>query len=175
MPTYTVSRSITTDELDALYKLVKEKGVTMSALLAKAVGMTLAKHPLVNAAYAPDAIAYNPAVNVAMAVAMPDGGLITPVLKDADKTDLYSMGRSWKDLVKRAQASAHTHKFSDKFSDKFLIPALFSHTSSQTSFLIPALSRPRVLSHAAHHSSYQSPDASPQRGDFSYPSSDPSL
>jgi len=102
VPTYTVSRGIVTDELDALYKKVKEKGVTMSALLAKAVGVTLAKHPIMNAAYVQDGIKYNSDVNVAMAVAMPDGGLITPVLKQADKEDLYSLGRSWKDLVKRA-------------------------------------------------------------------------
>merc|ERR1719326_693344 len=55
-----------------------------------------------NAAYAPDSIQYNPDVNVAMAVAMPDGGLITPVLQKADQTDLYSLSRSWKDLVPRA-------------------------------------------------------------------------
>lgn len=38
-----------------------------------------------------------------MAVAMPDGGLITPVLKDADATDIYTMSRQWADLVKRAR------------------------------------------------------------------------
>jgi pyruvate dehydrogenase E2 component (dihydrolipoamide acetyltransferase) len=102
VPTYQVSRAITTDELDALYKEVKAKGVTMSALLAKAVGMTLAKHPLMNASYVQDGIQYNPDVNVAMAVAMPDGGLITPTLQKADQTDIYSMGRNWKDLVTRA-------------------------------------------------------------------------
>jgi len=101
VPTYQVSRAITTDELDALYKQVKSKGVTMSALLAKAVGMTLAKHPLMNAAYVTDGIQYNDKINVAMAVAMPDGGLITPVLQNADSTDLYEMSRSWKDLVSR--------------------------------------------------------------------------
>merc|ERR1719440_2772841 len=102
VPTYQVSRKITTDELDALYKQVKGKGVTMSALLAKAVGMALAKHPLMNAGYVTDGIKYNPDINVAMAVAMPDGGLITPTLQKADQTDLYSLSRSWKDLVTRA-------------------------------------------------------------------------
>jgi pyruvate dehydrogenase E2 component (dihydrolipoamide acetyltransferase) len=102
VPTYQVSRKITTDELDALYKEVKGKGVTMSALLAKAVGMTLAKHPIMNAGYVTDGINYNADINVAMAVAMPDGGLITPVLPKADQTDLYSLGRTWKDLVPRA-------------------------------------------------------------------------
>jgi len=65
--------------------------------------VTLAKHPLVNAAYVEDGIQYNADVNVAVAVAMPDGGLITPVLKQADMTDIYSLGRSWKDLVTRAR------------------------------------------------------------------------
>jgi len=101
VPTYQVSRAITTDAFDDLYKQLKPKGVTVSALLAKAVGLALTKHPLLNSAYAPDAIQYNPDINVAMAVALPDGGLITPVLKKADSTDLYSLSRNWKDLVTR--------------------------------------------------------------------------
>lgn len=48
-------------------------------------------------------VKYNDNVNVAMAVAM-DGGLITPVLKNADVTDIYTMSRQWADLVKRARS-----------------------------------------------------------------------
>ena len=54
-----------------------------------------------NAAYVEDGIKYNDDVNVAMAVAMPDGS-ITPTLRKADQTDLYQMSRDWKDLVGRA-------------------------------------------------------------------------
>ena len=36
---------------------------------------------------------FNEHINVAIAVAMPDGGLITPVLQDADRTDIYQVGR----------------------------------------------------------------------------------
>ena len=36
-------------------------------------------------------ITYNERINVALAVAMPDGGLITPVIKDADTTDIYQV------------------------------------------------------------------------------------
>ncbi len=36
-------------------------------------------------------ITYNKNINVALAVAMPDGGLITPVIKDADVTDIYQV------------------------------------------------------------------------------------
>ncbi len=38
-------------------------------------------------------ITYNANINVALAVAMPDGGLITPVLKNADTTDIYQLSR----------------------------------------------------------------------------------
>jgi 2-oxoacid dehydrogenases acyltransferase (catalytic domain) len=45
----------------------------------------------------PDAsgITYNESVNVALAVSMPDGGLITPVLTNADTTDIYQLSRNW--------------------------------------------------------------------------------
>ncbi len=106
VPCFRVGYAITTTKLDALYKQVKGKGVTMTALLAKAVAVTLARHPQVNAATHADgsAMAYPAAVNVAVAVAMEDGGLITPVLADADRTDIYSLARSWADLVARARS-----------------------------------------------------------------------
>jgi pyruvate dehydrogenase E2 component (dihydrolipoamide acetyltransferase) len=104
VPCFRVGYTITTDKLDALYKQVKGKGVTMTALLAKAVGVALARHPQVNAACSDAGMTYPEAVNVAVAVAMEDGGLITPVLARADRTDLYSLSRHWADLVKRARA-----------------------------------------------------------------------
>ncbi|MBW4474207.1 MAG: 2-oxo acid dehydrogenase subunit E2 [Stenomitos rutilans HA7619-LM2] len=104
VPTYHVGYTITTDNLDKLYKQVKSKGVTMTALLAKAVAVTLQKHPLLNASYVNQSISYPSAINVAVAVAMEDGGLITPVLQNADQADLYTLSRIWKDLVDRARA-----------------------------------------------------------------------
>jgi pyruvate dehydrogenase E2 component (dihydrolipoamide acetyltransferase) len=103
VPTYHVGYTITTDGLDALYKQVKAKGVTMTVLLAKAVANTLQKHPLVNANYTNQSINYPGSINVAVAVAMDDGGLITPVLRGADQMDVYSLSRIWKDLVDRAR------------------------------------------------------------------------
>ena len=44
-----MSYTITTDALDKLYKQLKPKGVTMSALLAKACGVALARHPIIYA------------------------------------------------------------------------------------------------------------------------------
>lgn len=104
VPTFHVGYTITTDNLDKLYKQVKSKGVTMTALLAKAVAVTLQKHPLLYSSYTDQGIQYNSAINIAVAVAMDDGGLITPVLQAADQMDLYSLSRAWKDLVDRARA-----------------------------------------------------------------------
>lgn len=104
VPTYHVTYTINTDALDQLYQRIKPKGVTMTALLAKAIALTLQKHPVVNAVYSQDAISYNSEINVAVAVAMPDGGLITPVLRKADQMDIYSLSRTWKDLVARSRS-----------------------------------------------------------------------
>ena len=104
VPAFRVGYTITTDKLDSFYKQVKAKGVTMTALLAKAAAVTLARHPQVNAATTEAGMAYPASINVAIAVAMEDGGLITPVLTAADRTDLYSLSRSWADLVERARA-----------------------------------------------------------------------
>lgn len=104
VPVFRVGYSITTNELDKLYKQIKPKGVTMTALLAKAVAVTLQKHPVVNASFAPTGIQYSSSINIAVAVAMPDGGLITPVLRSADKMDIYSLSRTWKDLVARSRS-----------------------------------------------------------------------
>ncbi|MEM1241390.1 MAG: dihydrolipoamide acetyltransferase family protein [Cyanobacteria bacterium P01_H01_bin.26] len=104
VPVFRVSYVITTDALDALYKQIKPKGVTMTGLLAKAVAVTLTKHPIVNASYTDAGIQHNGSINIAVAVAMPDGGLITPVLRGADQMDIYSLSRTWKDLVARSRS-----------------------------------------------------------------------
>lgn len=103
VPTFRVGYTITTDALDQLYKQIKSKGVTMTGLLAKAVAVTLQKHPLLNASYTEQGIQYSSSINVSVAVAMEGGGLITPVLQGADQMDIYSLSRTWKDLVARSR------------------------------------------------------------------------
>ena len=102
-PSFRVGYTITTTKLDAFYKQVKPKGVTMTALLAKAVALTLVRHPQLNAAYSDAGTSFPTAINVAVAVAMEGGGLLTPVLAQADRVDLYSLSRNWADLVARAR------------------------------------------------------------------------
>ena len=104
VPCFRVGYSIKTQNLDNFYKKVKQNGVTMTAILAKAVAKTLNNHPQVNASFSENGINYPESINIAIAVAMEDGGLITPVLKEPSKTDLFELSREWKDLVKRSRS-----------------------------------------------------------------------
>jgi pyruvate dehydrogenase E2 component (dihydrolipoamide acetyltransferase) len=103
VPVFRVTYAITTNALDTLYQQIKGKGVTMTALLAKAVALTLTKHPLLNSRYTDQGIQQLEDIHVAVAVAMDDGGLLTPVLLNAHRQDIYTLSRTWQDLVKRAR------------------------------------------------------------------------
>lgn len=104
IPSFRVGYTVTTDGFDVLYQQLKAKGVTVTTLLAKAVATALVDHPLVNSSYTPSGLKTNPQINIAIAVAMDDGGLITPVLRDAANKDVYQLSREWKDLVARARS-----------------------------------------------------------------------
>lgn len=104
VPTFRVGYPVITNGLDALYEKVKSKGVTMTVLLAKAAAMALAQHPVVNASCKDGkSFSYNSNINIAVAVAI-DGGLITPVLQDADKLDIYLLSQKWKEVVSKARS-----------------------------------------------------------------------
>ena len=94
-PVFRVSREIEMDGFNALYAKMKSKGVTVSALLAKAVALALEKYPIINSSYTPEGAVMNPDINIAMAVAI-DGGLITPTLKYANERNIIELGENWK-------------------------------------------------------------------------------
>jgi len=102
-PVFRASREIEMDAFNALYQQVKPKGVTVSALLAKAVAKAIEKHPIVNSSFREEGTFFNKDINIAMAVAI-DGGLITPVLKYANERDVLELGENWKELVGKAKS-----------------------------------------------------------------------
>lgn len=87
---------------------LKPNGVTVSALLAKAVALAIEKHPIINSSYSNKeggGIEYNADVNIAMAVSI-DGGLITPTLKYANERTVIELGDNWKELVGKARTGS---------------------------------------------------------------------
>ena len=72
--------------------------VTVTALLIKAVGVALKRHPRVNARFDGDAVVLNSACNVGVAVAVEDG-LFVPVVRGADGKDLPTIGEELRKLA----------------------------------------------------------------------------
>ena len=62
---------------------------------AKAVAKAIEKHPIVNSSFRTEGTFFNKDINIAMAVAI-DGGLITPVLKNANERGVLELGENWK-------------------------------------------------------------------------------
>jgi len=98
-------------EIDALLALRTQlnakagEGVKLSVndLVIKACGMALAKVPRANAIWGGDKILLNKTCDVSVAVAL-DDGLITPVIRSADKKGLATISAEMKSLAERAKA-----------------------------------------------------------------------
>lgn len=82
----------------------KSQGVRVSytAFIARAVALALREHPKLNASVSGTDIIYRKAVNIGVAVALPQG-LIVPVVKGADELSLVGMANRINDLAERAR------------------------------------------------------------------------
>jgi pyruvate dehydrogenase E2 component (dihydrolipoamide acetyltransferase) len=83
---------------------LKASGVKLSVndFIIKACALSLQSVPNANAVWAGDRILRLTPSDVAVAVAI-DGGLFTPVLRDADKKSLSILSNEMKDLAQRAK------------------------------------------------------------------------
>lgn len=86
----------------SLNERLSEGKVGVNDLLIKVVAEALARHPEINASFEGDAIRRHGSVDIGIAVAVPDG-LITPVLRDADRKGLVQISAESADLVARAR------------------------------------------------------------------------
>ena len=75
---------------------------TVNDFILKAVGAAAAQVPAVNASFDGDSIVQFAAVNLSVAVAVEDG-LVTPVLRNADKKTLLEVSTAVKDFAARAK------------------------------------------------------------------------
>jgi pyruvate dehydrogenase E2 component (dihydrolipoamide acetyltransferase) len=111
IPHFYVSMDV---EIDALIKLMNELNakapkegagaylITINDLVIKAAAAALRRVPAVNAAWTDDAMVMFDDVDISVAVAIPDG-LITPIVRNADRKGLATISREMKDLAGRAR------------------------------------------------------------------------
>ena len=108
IPHFYLRRSVRLDALMAfreqLNKTLEGRGVKLSVndFIIKACAIALQQVPDCNAVWAGDRILKLKPSDVAVAVAI-DGGLFTPVLRDADKKSLSALSAEMKDLATRAK------------------------------------------------------------------------
>lgn len=94
---------------EALNKSLAKDNVKLSVgdFVTKAVAVALRRHPEMNAWFEGDAIVRHGSVNVGIAVAL-EGGLIVPVLRDADRLGLLEIRKGTEALAKAARANKLT-------------------------------------------------------------------
>lgn len=77
--------------------------LTFTVYVVSAVVQALKEHPLANSEWTEEGIVLRRAINIGMATAIP-GGLIVPVIKNADGLNLLGLARTINDLAERARS-----------------------------------------------------------------------
>jgi len=93
------------DEIVKVRKELAEDGIKVSVndFVIKATALALRKVPQANASWTDEAVRLYDNVDISVAVATPEG-LITPIVRDADKKGLVAISAEVKDLAARAKA-----------------------------------------------------------------------
>jgi pyruvate dehydrogenase E2 component (dihydrolipoamide acetyltransferase) len=108
VPTFYLTIEVDMTESMAMRKKINDRlasegtKVSPNDLVIKAVAMALTRHPWVNAAWTGESIRLYNEVHVGVAVAVEDG-LITPVVRDADRKGIAEISREVKELAGRGR------------------------------------------------------------------------
>jgi 2-oxoglutarate dehydrogenase E2 component (dihydrolipoamide succinyltransferase) len=89
---------------DAFFKREGEK-ITFTPIFMQAIAKALRDFPMMNIATDGENIIKRKHINLGMAAALPDGNLIVPVIKDADRLNLVGMTKAVNDLAVRSRTN----------------------------------------------------------------------
>jgi pyruvate dehydrogenase E2 component (dihydrolipoamide acetyltransferase) len=110
VPHFFLVRDVDASGLISARESLLKKGETSGAikfthtdLLVSLVARALAKHPRMNASWTGDGVRLNREVNIAIAMAVPDG-VVTSVIRNADTVELNEIAIQRRDLTERARA-----------------------------------------------------------------------
>jgi dihydrolipoamide dehydrogenase len=102
MPTFRVTSHI---HLETLMSAARQAGISVTVAIARACGLAMQQHPRMNWCYQPDdKLIEREQVDIGMAVAADDGGLVVPILRSCESRELAELNEDWKDLVARARS-----------------------------------------------------------------------
>lgn len=107
IPHFYVTNEIDVEALLALRKQLNEgvedvRKVSVNDLIVKATALTLRQFPNLNSHFYGSQIVRHKRINIGIAVALPQGGLINVVARDADKVSLGTLAQTNKEMIARA-------------------------------------------------------------------------
>lgn len=79
------------------------ENITYTPILVEAIAKAIRDFPQINASVNGDKILIKAKINIGMAVALPSGNLIVPVIHNADQYDLVGLTKKINDLTRRAR------------------------------------------------------------------------
>lgn len=85
------------------FKRQTGESITYTPLLIEAVVKAIKEYPLINVSVDGDKLLIRKDINIGMAVALPDGNLIVPVIHQADQYNLVGLAKKVNDLAIRAR------------------------------------------------------------------------
>ncbi|GAB3338482.1 dihydrolipoamide acetyltransferase family protein [Larkinella ripae] len=84
------------------------ENITFTPLLIEAVVKAIGDFPMINVSVDGDSIIVKKSINIGMAVALPSGNLIVPVIHNADQYNLVGLTKKVNDLSRRARENKLT-------------------------------------------------------------------
>jgi len=88
------------------FKATSGQSLTFTPIIIEAVVKAIKDHPMINIQVQGDQIIKKSHINIGVAVALPSGNLIVPVIKNAELLDLKSLVMAVNDLAHRARTNA---------------------------------------------------------------------
>ncbi|HEY2842353.1 MAG TPA: dihydrolipoamide acetyltransferase family protein [Bryobacteraceae bacterium] len=105
VPHFFLARDVDASALNAAREQLGRDKFTHTDFLISLVARALVKHPKMNASWTGSAIRMNPAVNISLAIAVPEG-VVGAVIPDAGAVALADIATRRKDLAERAKAGS---------------------------------------------------------------------
>lgn len=112
--------------------------LTFTAYFVAALAEALRAHPLVNSTWTDEGLILHGEINIGMAVALGEEGLIVPVIKQADHLSLLGIARAVNDLAERART-----KRLQPDEVKGATFTLTNHGTSGSLFAMPIINQPQ--------------------------------
>jgi 2-oxoglutarate dehydrogenase E2 component (dihydrolipoamide succinyltransferase) len=85
------------------FKKQNNDSITFTPILIEAVIKAIKEYPLINVSVEGDKLLVKKNINIGMAVALPNGNLIVPVIHQADQYSLIGLAKRVNDLAKRSR------------------------------------------------------------------------